>query len=138
MESTSGHNTSPVLPSIITSSSIMMFSKSLPCKFSHCVFYQLLIIYFLINGLLLSKFIQTLHTGGGIGTKNNLLILCDGFFYGFFKVFLCFHCSFDGAYSTFLQVLAKTSCSFIISFVTPGRLQKSLKPSFYTSKNLSL
>ena len=46
-------------------------------------------------------------------------------------------CSFDAVYSTFLKVLTVMSCSFIISFVNPGRLQKSLKTSFYTLKNPS-
>ena len=37
---------------------------------------------------------------------------------------------------TYLQVLTETSCSFIISFVTPGRLQKSFRPSFFTPQKL--
>ena len=69
--------------------------KSLPYKLSHCIFHQLLIIYFLINDLLLLKFIQTCHTGGGIWTKNNLFVPCDGLVDGFFKssfVFVQFWC----------------------------------------------
>ena len=65
--------------------------KSLPCEFPHRIFHQLLIIHFLINDLLLSKFIQTSHTGGGISTKNNLFVPFDGVFDGFFKLFFCFH-----------------------------------------------
>ena len=42
--------------------------------------------------------------------------------------------SFNGVYSNYLQVLTAMSCSFIISFVTPSRLQKSFWPSFYTLK----
>ena len=38
--------------------------KSLPCESPHRIFHQLLIIHFLINDLLLSKFIQTSHTDG--------------------------------------------------------------------------
>ena len=37
----------------------------------------------------------------------------------------------------FLQVPTATSCSFIISFVTLGRLQKPFDLLFYTSKNPS-
>ena len=65
--------------------------KSLPWEFAYRIFHQLLIIHFLINDLLLSKLLQTRHTGRGIWTKNNLFILCDSVFDGFFKLFLCFH-----------------------------------------------
>ena len=75
----------------VSPSITIFFCKSLPCEFSHCIFHQLLIMYFLINDLLLSKFIQARCTRGGIWTKNNLLVLCDGVFDGFFKLFLCFH-----------------------------------------------
>ena len=68
-----------------------IFLKSLPCEFPHRIFHQSLIICFLINDLLLSKFIQTCHTGRCIWTKNNLFVSCDGLFDGFFKLFLCFH-----------------------------------------------
>ena len=44
----------------------IFFLKSLPCEFPHCIIHQPLIIYFLIDDLLLSKFIQARHTGGGI------------------------------------------------------------------------
>ena len=53
------------------------------------------------------------------------------------QALLLFSYNFDVVYSTFLQVLEATSFSFIISFVTPGRLQKYFWPSFYTSKNQS-
>ena len=46
---------------------------------------------FLTNDLLLSKFIQVCHTGGGMRAKSNLLVLCDDVLDGFFKLFLCFH-----------------------------------------------
>ena len=65
--------------------------KSLPCEFSHCILHQPLIIDFLVNELLLLKFIQTHHTGRGIWIKNNLFVAYDGVFDGFFKLFLCFH-----------------------------------------------
>ena len=85
-----------------------IFLKTLRCEFPYRIFHQLLIIYFLMNELLLSKFIQACQAGGRIGTKKNL------------------------------RLLRKTSCSFIISFVTQARLQKSFWPSFYTSKNQSI
>ena len=65
--------------------------KSLPCEFSHCIFHQPLIIHFLVNDLLLPKFIQARHRGKGLWTKNNLFVPCDGAFDGFFKLFLYFH-----------------------------------------------
>ena len=68
-----------------------IFLKSLPCKFPLCIFHQPLIIYFLINDLLLLKLLETRQTDGGIQTKNNRLVHCDGVFDGFFKLFLCFH-----------------------------------------------
>ena len=43
------------------------------------------------------------------------------------QVLPLFSYSFDGVYSTFFQVLTKMSCSFIISFVTLGRLKKSFE-----------
>ena len=46
-----------------------IFLKSLPCEFPYHIFYQFLIINFLINDLLLSKFLQILHTDGSIWTK---------------------------------------------------------------------
>ena len=94
-------------------------------------------MYLLIDDLLLWKFIQARHASGGIWTKNNLLVPCDGVFDGFFKLFLCFHTVLMGVYSTFLQVLTVMSCTFFISFVTPDRLQKSFSLLFYTSKNPS-
>ena len=99
-----------------------IFLKSFLCEFYRCIFLQSLIIYFLINGLLLSKFIQTCNTDGGIRAKNNLLIPLDGVFDSFFKFFLCFH-TISTRY-TFLQVLAVTSCSFIISFCNPKQVTK--------------
>ena len=48
-----------------------------------------------------------------------------------------FSYNFDVVHSTFLQLLTGMSCSFIISFAAPVRLQKSFKPSFYTSKSPS-
>ena len=68
-----------------------IFLESLPCKFPHCIFHQPLIIYFLINDIMLLKFIQTCHTGRSIRSKNNLFVLCDGIFDGFFNLFFCFH-----------------------------------------------
>ena len=68
-----------------------IFLKSLPRQLPHRIFHQLLIIHMLINGLLLSKFGQASHTGGGIRTKNNLLIPCDCVFDDFFNLFFCFH-----------------------------------------------
>ena len=41
-----------------------IFLKSLPCEFPHRIFHQLQIIHMQINGLLLSKFIQTRHAAG--------------------------------------------------------------------------
>ena len=43
--------------------------KSLLCNFPHHIFYQLLIIYFLTNDLLLLKFLLACHTGRIIRTK---------------------------------------------------------------------
>ena len=99
-----------------------IFLKSFLCEFYRCIFLQSLIIYFLINGLLLSKFIQTCNTDGGIRAKNNLLIPLDGVFDSFFKFFLCFH-TVSTRY-TFLQVLTVTSCSSIISFCNPKQVTK--------------
>ena len=46
-----------------------------------------------------------------------------------------FSCNFEGVYSTFLQALTATPCSFfIISFVTQGRLQKSF--FFFTPRTI--
>ena len=114
-----------------------IFLKSLLCRFSHCIFHQSLIIYFLINDLLLLKFIQTRHIVGNIRTKNNLLALCDGIFEDFFNLFVCFHAGLTGYIQLFLPVLTVTSCSFINSFVTPSILLKSFWSSFYISKNPS-
>ena len=113
-----------------------IFLKPLPCEFPHCIIHQLLMIYFLINDLLLSKFKQARHTGGGIWAKNNLLIPCDGVFHGCSSspfVFIQFR---RGVYSTFVQVLTATSCSFIYRFCNPRQVfpQAFL---FYTSKNSS-
>ena len=68
-----------------------IFLKSLPCEFPYRIIQQPLIIHMLINGLLLLKFIQTRHAGGGIRTKNNLFIPFDGVFGSFFKLFPCLH-----------------------------------------------
>ena len=68
-----------------------IFLKQLPCEFPHRIIHKLLIMNFLIIDLLLPNFIQTRHTGGGILTKNNFLVPCDGVFDGFFKPFLCFN-----------------------------------------------
>ena len=73
-----------------------IFLKSLPCENPHRIIHQLLSIYFLINDLILSNFIQTHHKDKGIWAKNNLLVLCDGVFDGFFKLFLCFHAVLTG------------------------------------------
>ena len=62
-----------------------------PSEFPYCIIHQLLVVHFFIDDLLLLKFIQARHTGGAICTKNNLFVLCDGVFDGFFKLFLCFH-----------------------------------------------
>ena len=51
--------------------------KSLPCNFPHRIFHQLLIIYFLINDLLPSKFLWARHTGRAIWTKNNIFVHCE-------------------------------------------------------------
>ena len=137
MKSVSGPNTSPLLLSIILLSSITVFLKPLPSEFPCRIIHQLFIIHFLINDLLSSKFIHACHTDRGTWTKNNLLVPCDSVLDGFFKLFLCFH-SFDRVYSTFLQVLTVTSCSFIISFCNPRTGYKSLfLHSFYNSKNPS-
>ena len=114
-----------------------VFLKPLPSEFPCRIIHQLFIIHFLINDLLSSKFIHACHTDRGNWTKNNLLVPCDSVLDGFFKLFLCFH-SFDRVYSTFLQVLTVTSCSFIISFCNPRTGYKSLfLHSFYNSKNPS-
>ena len=68
-----------------------IFLKSIPCEFSHYIFQQPLIIHFLVNNLLLSKFIQTRNTRGCFRTKNNLFVPCDGIFDCFLKLFPCFH-----------------------------------------------
>ena len=39
-------------------------------------------------------------------------------------------------YSTFLQVVTVMSCSFIISFATPGRLQKSFFNLLFTHRKI--
>ena len=54
-----------------------------------------------------------------------------------FQALDLFSYSCDGVYSTFLQVLITTSCSFIFSFVTPKQVTKSFLPPFYTSKSPS-
>ena len=41
-----------------------IFLKFLPCEFPHRIFHQLLIIYFLINDVLLLKFLQARHARG--------------------------------------------------------------------------
>ena len=51
------------------------------------------------------------------------------------QVLPLFSYSFDGVYSTFFQVLTKMSCSFIISFVTLGRLKKCFE-LFFTSQKI--
>ena len=79
---------SPIYHRFTTHHNILL--KSLPCEFPYRITHQLLIIYFLINDLLLSKFIQVRLTDGGMRTKNNLLVPCDGVFDGFFKLFLFF------------------------------------------------
>ena len=53
------------------------------------------------------------------------------------QALLMFSCNFEGAYSTFLQALTATPCSFfIISFVIQGRLQKS--STCYITQHVSL
>ena len=52
-----------------------------------------------------------------------LFVLCNAVFDGFFKLFFVLY-NFDEVYSTFLQVLTATSCSFIISFVTQRQVTK--------------
>ena len=78
-----------------------VFLKSLPSEFLHHIFHQPLIIFFLVNDLPLSKLIQTRHTTGGIRTKNNVLVPCDGFS----KLFLCFH----GILTGYIQLFCKFS-----------------------------
>ena len=53
-----------------------------------------------------------------------LFVLCNAVFDGFFKLFFVLY-NFDEVYSTFLQVLTATSCSFIISFCNPRAGYKS-------------
>ena len=67
-----------------------------PSTFDHTLF---------IDGLLLSKFIQARHTDGGIWAKNNLLVLFDGVFDGFFKLFFCFHAVSMGHIQLFCKFL---------------------------------
>ena len=107
--------------------------KSLPCEFPHRIFHQLLIICFLVNYLLLSEFIQTRHTGRGTWTKNNLCTLW-WYLWWLLQALPLFSYSFDGVYSTFLQVLTAMSCSFIIRFVTSDQLQKSFVLLFTPQK----
>ena len=94
VESTLGSSTSTVLLSIIVYDSISL--KSFPCEFPHRLFHHLLIINFLINDLLLSKFPLTCHTDGDISPK---------------------------IFSQVLTMMSRSLC--IISFVTPIRLQKA-------------
>ena len=92
----------------------------------------------LINGLLLSKFIQTCHADGGNWTKNNLLIHLDGVFESFFKFFLCFDTLSTRNVQFFWQVITETSCSFICNFYNPRQITKIFFDLlFYTSKNPS-
>ena len=84
------HLTSSLINHLVTMDH-NIFLKSLTCEFSHCIFHQTLIIHFLINNLLLSKFIQERHTGGGIRTNNNLFVPCDSVFGGFLRLFFHFH-----------------------------------------------
>ena len=112
-----------------------IFLKSFPVKFPNCIFHQSLIIYFLINDLLLLKFIQTRDTGGVsklkiiflysvmvslIASPSSSFVFIQ-FWWGIFNFFA----------SSNKDVL------FIYYFVTPSRLQKSFKASFYTSKHSS-
>ena len=97
-----------------------------------------LIIHFFINDLLLSMFIQARHTEGRIWAKNSLFVYTLWWcLWWLFQALSLFSYSFDGVYSTFLQVLTATSCSFIISFVTPRQVTKVFSSPVYTSKNPS-
>ena len=98
-----------------------------------------LMIHFFINDLLLSMFIQARHTEGRIWAKNSLFVYTLWWcLWWLFQALSLFSYSFDGVYSTFLQVLTATSCSFIISFVTFRQVAKIFfLRSFYTAKNPS-
>ena len=93
--------------------------KSLLCEFSHCIFHQPLIIHFLVNDLLLPKFIQARHTGKGIWTKNNLFDLVMvplmasssssfvfiQFWHGIFNVFASSNSDAPGKLQNFFSLL---------------------------------
>ena len=108
-------------------SPIQVSSLYLPSAFYHKVFSQWIAA-------------SEVHPGMsyrlGYLTKNRPLIHCDGVSDGLFKLFVLFSCSFDVVYLTYLQVLTKKSCSYIISFVIPA-VTKIFWPFFYTPKNPS-
>ena len=116
-----------------------IFLKSLPCEFSHRIFHKLLIIHLLVNYLLLSKFILACHLDGGIWTKNNLLIHCDGVFDSLFKLCFCFHTVSTGYIQHFCKFQQRRLFHLFIVFVTQGRLHKNLfMPSSFLILNKSI
>ena len=87
--------------------------------------------------LLLPKFVRAFHVYRDICTKDNLFILDNEMFDGFFKLLLCFHTVLMGVYSNPLLSLTMSSCSFI--FLLPSsRLQKYffLLTSPFTPQNI--
>ena len=80
-----------------------IFLKSLLSKFPHHIIHQRLIKHFFIDVLLLLKFIQARLTDGAIRAKNNLVVLFDCVFDGFFKLFLCFHAVSTGYIQPFCK-----------------------------------
>ena len=67
-----------------------IFLKPVLSEFPHRIIHQSLVHFFIPN-LLFSKFIKAGHADEGIWAKNNLLVLCDVVFDGFFTLFICFH-----------------------------------------------
>ena len=114
------------------------FLKSLLCEFPHRIFHQLLILYLLINDLLLSKFIQTGHTGRGVSELKIIslylamvsLMASSSTFFVFIQFRRGIFNFFASSNSDVLFILVFA----ILIFVTSVRLQKSFGLLFTPQK----
>ena len=134
MKSTSGFNTSPVLPSIIRSPSITIFFWSssqasflIVSSINFWSYTFLSMTYWFRSSF--KHAIQTGLSGPKIISLYFVMVSLIAFSSSSF-VFIQFRRSIFN----FLQVLTATSCSFIISIVTLKQVTKVFHVSFYTTK----
>ena len=124
VESTSGCNISPVLPSIIVSPSITIFFWS-PSHASFLTVSSINLWSYTFWSMICCFWSSSRHaTQAGVSKLKIILLYFVMVSLWLIQALLLFSCSFDRVYTTFLQVLTKTSCSFIISLCNRRQVTK--------------